>query len=103
MSLAFKSFAITATETAAPLSATDLWVAHFWLQNIDAANEVFVGDSTVTSANGYQLLKTEKMELDCLVAPTNVGDRRINLKNVYAVCSAGETATLRVGYLTNPL
>lgn len=98
MTIKFPSFALTATEVAAPLSATDLWCTDFSLQNIDATNEVFVGDSALTAAQGYMLLKTEHKDFSALIAPTNVGARRINLKDVYVICSAGETATLRINY-----
>ncbi len=99
MSIKLVSFAITATAVAAPLSATDLWVSTFHIQNIDSANEVFIGDSNVTAATGFQLLKTESRTFEATIAPTHVGDRQFNLKNVYVICSTAETATLRVAYV----
>jgi len=96
--LKLKSLAITATATAAPLSATDKWCSGFTVQNIDAANEVWIGDSSVASSDGFQIPKDGALGMDSLVAPSEKA-RQINLKDVYVVCSGGETATLRVAYV----
>ena len=96
--LKLKSLAITADDTAAPLSATNLWVSAFTIQNTDAANTAYAGDSDVTDANGFKIASGGAFGMDNLV-PSAEKARLINLKDIYVVCATGDTATLRVAYV----
>lgn len=92
-----KSIAKSADETASELSASDLWCSDFVVQNNDTTNEVFIGGSDVDDVIGFKLAAGAAVGLSALVGQRQ---RKLNLKDVYVVCSAGETADLRVLYLT---
>lgn len=97
------AFAKTANSTAAPLNATALFCSNLVVQNIDAANPVYIGDSTVADTTGLKIAAGTSISLDTLLAPT-AAKREINLLDLYVVCSAAQTAPLRIAYTkeTNP-
>ena len=103
MALNLKSFAFSATASAAPLSATDLWVAQFSINNLaGGADPAYIGDSAVTSAAGYPIVVGSNFAIDAAMNPSTVM-KRINLKNIYIICAATKTASLRVTYIEDVL
>ncbi len=91
--------AVSATSTAAPLSATNLWVKSVTIQNLSSSsNEVYFGDSTVTSSNGIELPVGASASIDSNCTPSSE-QREINLKDIYVRCASAETANVRISYL----
>lgn len=97
--LRLKTLTLEADETAAPLSATDLWVRQFVLQCLSSGtNEVYIGDENVTDVTGFLVAAGGSLAFDPNRA-LNSTTQQINLKEIYAVCATGETADLVVLYL----
>lgn len=97
--LKLKSMSFSATATRAPLSATDLWVRQLVIQCLSSGtNEVYVGDSTVTSSTGFLLAAGASLSIDPNAALAK-GPQQINLKDINVVCAAAETASLIILYV----
>jgi len=97
--LLLKTLAISATATAAPLSATDLWVRQLVIQCLTSGtNEVYVGDSSVTSSTGLLVAAGSSLAIDPNAALTKA-PQQINLKDIYVRCAAAETASVIVMYM----
>lgn len=83
-----KSSNVTCTAEAAKLVATPLSGRKMiYIRNNDAANEVFVGGSAVSIANGFHIPAATTLPFP-LFATDDV--------DIYGVCSALETADIRV-------
>jgi hypothetical protein len=75
----------TVTSTASEIIAVDATYRPVWLQ-IDGNKTVYLGDSTVTTANGFPIVKHG--------APIQ-GDLGPG-QGLWAVCASGDTETIRI-------
>lgn len=97
--LKLKSMSFSATSTRAPLNATDLWVRQLVIQCLTSGtNEVYVGDSTVSSSTGFLIAAGGSLAIDPNSALVKA-PHQINLKDINVVCAAAETASLIILYL----
>ncbi len=99
--LKFKSFALTATSTRAPLDASTpkIWAKQVIIQNLDTTNAVFLGDIAVLDTTGFKIAALGGgFGLDSNINPAKEV-REICLNDLYVICSSAQTATLRIGYL----
>lgn len=75
----------TVTGTASQVIGSDPTNRPVWLQ-IDGNNTVYLGDSTVTTANGFPIAK-HSAPIQGSLAPG---------QDLWAVCVEGQTETLRI-------
>lgn len=75
----------TVTSTASEIIGSDPTNRPVWLQ-IDGNNTVYIGDSTVTTANGFPIAK-HAAPIQGQLAPG---------QSLWAICAAGQTETIRI-------
>lgn len=75
----------TVTDVASEVIGSDPTNRPVWLQ-IDGNVTVYIGDSTVTTANGFPIVKNAA-PIQGSLAPG---------QSLWAVCGAGQTETLRI-------
>lgn len=75
----------TVTATASEIIGADPTNRPVWLQ-IDGNNTVYIGDSTVSTANGFPIAK-HAAPIQGSLAPG---------QSLWAVCAAGQTETIRI-------
>lgn len=96
--LRLKSMTVAATDVLAPLSASDLWVRQFIVQNPAAASTVYLGGVGVTSTTGLAIVGGSSLAIDPNKA-ANSSVQQMNLKDVKVICAAAASTTLIVLYL----
>lgn len=77
--------AVTVTDTATLLASADPTNRPVWLQII-GNNTVYVGDSTVTTANGFPIAK-HAAPIQGSLAPGQA---------LYGICASGQTEEVRI-------
>ncbi len=70
---------ITVGTTAVQIDGNSPGWSHFHIKNMDATKDLFVGTSTLTTANGFPVAKLESFEFD--IPPG---------QSVYLLASSGE-------------
>jgi hypothetical protein len=96
--LKLKSLTKAVSDSAAPLSATDLWVRQLVILNPSGGSSVYVGDSGVTDTASFPVAAGATLSFDAHGALMKAPNQ-INLKDVYAVCASGGSANLKILYL----
>ncbi len=88
---------MSASDTAAEASASNLWVSDFVLQNNDTTNAIFVGGADVDDTVGFKIPAGGAVSMSAFIGSQT--QRQLNLNDLWVVCASGLTADVRVLYV----
>lgn len=87
LSLDIETTAVTVTDVATPLPATALTDRNGMTVKVVGPETVYIGNSSVTVANGFPLLQGESFNIDIRDNPS---------VQLYGICAAGKTCAVRI-------